>query len=459
MPGSWNDCPCQAWVPHGRATMEIHLQDHPEGSEGGIASKPPCQHVSKMPRSLPCSLAHPWSRGANEWHGTSWTAACAPCSAARRASGLFGAERPGGEGQPAADPPPPAAEGRIPDPTGDSEALASCPDTDDVRARTRGRGRGARGRGRGRHRAQPMDDVAASTPGAQRQPRPPGHAAAWAALDQVDLGQELRVRCVTLRDVPRFCRGRFRQALTTALAELDWASAAPGDEAGQRGAWTLFALCSRMLLHRLGHKGKAGKQVPTDRFNRFEEGDWVQLIAEARSPGVGGARSPGHDSERRRLGAACASVRMGEASRARQQLVGSALAPGTAATLAELRDPARRPPALEVPLSDETREFMPPEPVHLDRKLLSDNLRSAPRGSSGCLSGTRYEHLKVILDDEAILAQAILAQAILAQAILAQAILAQGHKSSDFDRCARGCEPLLGQWHAARDAEQPAPKP
>ena len=161
----------------------------------------------------------------------------------------------------AADPPPPAAEGRIPDPTGDSEALESCPDTDNVRSRARGRGRGARGRGRGRHRAQPMDDVAASTPGAQRQPRPPGHAAAWAALDQVDLGQELRVRCVTLRDVPRFCRGRFRQALTTALAELDRASAVPGDEEGQRRAWTLFALCSRMLLHRPGHKGKAGSRL------------------------------------------------------------------------------------------------------------------------------------------------------------------------------------------------------
>ena len=39
----------------------------------------------------------------------------------------------------AADPPPPAAEGRFPDPTGDSEALESCPDTDNVRARTRGR--------------------------------------------------------------------------------------------------------------------------------------------------------------------------------------------------------------------------------------------------------------------------------------------------------------------------------
>ena len=208
-------------------------------------------------------------------------------------------------------------------------------------------------------------------------------------------------RCVTLRDVPRFCRGRFRQALTTALAELDRASAAAGDEAGQRRAWTLFALCSRMLLHRPGHKGKAGKQVLTDRFNRFDEGDWVQLIAEARSSGVGGARSPGHDdSEQRRLEAACASVRMGEASRARQQLVGSALAPGTAATLAELRDPARRPPAPEVPLSDETQEFMPPEPVHLDRKLLLDNLRSAPRGSSVGLSGTRYEHLKSVLDDE-----------------------------------------------------------
>ena len=140
---------------------------------------------------------------------------------------------------------------------GDSEAPGSSPDMNVVRARPRGRGRGARGRGRGRQGQQPTDEGAASMPtppatGVRRQSRPSGHAAAWAALDQVDLGQELRVRCITLRDVPRFCRGRFRQALTTALAELDRASTAPGDEEGQRRAWTLFALCSRMLLHRPG---------------------------------------------------------------------------------------------------------------------------------------------------------------------------------------------------------------
>ena len=43
------------------------------------------------------------------------------------------------------------------------------------------------------------------------------------------------------------------------------------------------------------------------------------------------------------------------------------------------------------------------------------------------------------------------------EAILAQA--RPGKHLRDFDRCARGCEPLQGQWHAARDAEQPAPKP
>ena len=49
----------------------------------------------------------------------------------------------------------------------------------------------------------------------------------------------------------------------------------------------------------------------------------------------------------------------------------------------ELRDPARRPPAPVEPLSDEVRNFSPAEPLVLDRKKLFDNLRAAPRGSSG----------------------------------------------------------------------------
>ena len=185
-----------------------------------------------------------------------------------------------------------------------------------------------------------------------------------------------------------------------ALAHLQDACAMPHDEIEECRAWKLFALCSRMLLHRPGRTGKAGKQVLSERFDRFERGDWLQLIAEARHSGVGGPPPAVEDPVQHRLGAACRSVRIGEPSKARQQLVGGSLAAGTATTLAELQDPARRPPTQTVPLSDAVREFVPTEPLHLDRQLLFDNLRSAPRGSSGGLSGTRYEHLKVLLDDE-----------------------------------------------------------
>jgi hypothetical protein len=203
-----------------------------------------------------------------------------------------------------------------------------------------------------------------------------------------------------MQDVPRFCRGRFRSALTTALEQLTKAYNDPDDEAGRTRAWTLFVLMPRMLLHRPPCRGKAGKQVISQRFDLFEEGDWVRLVADARATGVGGRSRPAADSAERRAEAACASVRLGEASRGRQQLVGSAIAPGTAQTLAELRDPARRPPAPVVPIPDAVRDFSPAEPLVLDRQALFANLKSAPRGSSGGLSGMRYEDLKVLLDDE-----------------------------------------------------------
>ena len=92
---------------------------------------------------------------------------------------------------------------------------------------------------------------------------------------------------------------------------------------------------------------------------------------------------------------------MGELSRARQRLAGNGLAPGTSDTLACLRDPSRRPVHREHPIPEDVRNFQPARPVRLEPGLLLRNLRSAPRESAPGLLGTRSEHLKVILDEEA----------------------------------------------------------
>lgn len=95
-----------------------------------------------------------------------------------------------------------------------------------------------------------------------------------------------------------------------------------------------------------------------------------------------------------------ASLRRGRASRARQGLTASPLAPGTAATLAELRDPEKRPPALERALSDEAARAVPPQEYVLDRELFAATVRSAPRGKAPGRSGWRFEHFRLLLWQE-----------------------------------------------------------
>ena len=59
------------------------------------------------------------------------------------------------------------------------------------------------------------------------------------------------------------------------------------------------------------------------------------------------------EAEQRRLATACERVVQGEVSRARQVLTASEIAPGTQATLEQLRDPQRRPQELTRPVPAE----------------------------------------------------------------------------------------------------------
>ena len=91
-------------------------------------------------------------------------------------------------------------------------------------------------------------------------------------------------------------------------------------------------------------------------------------------------------------------VHQGEVSRARQLLTSSGLAPGNAETLAELTDPARRPAQLNKAIPAEVLGFEPPERLKLDKDKLYEALSTARKGKAADLSGTRLEHLRVLLD-------------------------------------------------------------
>lgn len=225
----------------------------------------------------------------------------------------------------------------------------------------------------------------------------------WAALSAIHLADEMRVRVRCMQAVPPFLRGPLRTAYVTSLKQLRDAYEHHHVEA-QTQAWVLFRLTSRMLLWRTHARGPSRKELE-ERIARFQNGEWVALIREARAAGTMRRRpraaAPSEEETlRRRAERAKACVRRGEVSRGRQVLCAAALAPGTDATLEELRDPERRPPHLTEPIPPDVMDFAPTAPLEFDRERYANNLRSAPRGSAPGLAGDTNEHLKVLLDDE-----------------------------------------------------------
>ena len=71
-------------------------------------------------------------------------------------------------------------------------------------------------------------------------------------------------------------------------------------------------------------------------------------------------------------------VALGEVTKARQKLVGAALAPGTDATFRQLQE--KRPVTVQRSLNDDILGFTPEEAVILDRRTFVACLKSAPRG-------------------------------------------------------------------------------
>ena len=93
-------------------------------------------------------------------------------------------------------------------------------------------------------------------------------------------------------------------------------------------------------------------------------------------------------------------VHLGELSAARQALTAGPLAPGTAETLQELRDPTRRPNEPYAPLHPSLSEFQPDQPIHLPDDLILMNLRRARKGAAPGPSGLTTDTLRILLDDD-----------------------------------------------------------
>ena len=215
-------------------------------------------------------------------------------------------------------------------------------------------------------------------------------------LQELDLPAELRRRVLTLQAAPRKLRGVLRFALRTGLR----AALEAGDSVAAACGWKLFFLAPRMLLHRPAGQQFVQANELEQRCDSFRRGEWLQLLREATAAScAGGNRSgPGTD-EQARAARAVQLVQLGELSAAARALTAEPLAPGNADTLAELRDPARRPPAAQVPLSDAVLGHRKTAGCPLPATVLLGCLRGARRGSAAGPSGATNEHLRLLLDD------------------------------------------------------------
>jgi len=207
---------------------------------------------------------------------------------------------------------------------------------------------------------QPVEPALAPEP---EQPEPqrvvPQHRIAhlpngWRHLAWVVLDEELRNRTHTMRAVPSPIRGAYARIQTQVLAHLVRAyDRYPQHDAPERvAAWTLFMLLPRLLLYKAGRGGKNGARELQRRVTLFDAGQWDVLLDASRATRATPSRQTAPRSpeaaREAKLRAASTLAERGELSHAARMLKSTGLAPGTQATLHELR--GQRPQALRDPL-------------------------------------------------------------------------------------------------------------
>ncbi|CAK9004209.1 unnamed protein product [Durusdinium trenchii] len=187
----------------------------------------------------------------------------------------------------------------------------------------------------------------------------------------------------------------LRAALHAGLARIR-------DDPDSPAGWGLFLLAPRMLLFRRRGETRVARDALEERAALLARGAYADLLDQAAAAAAlapVASPAPRGDCLERRAARAAALAHMGELSAAAAALTAPALAPATAATLAELRDPARRPPSPQVPLPAPPALGRETAGFGVDHARLLANLRRGRRGAAPGLSGCTPEHLRVLLDD------------------------------------------------------------
>ena len=162
---------------------------------------------------------------------------------------------------------------------------------------------------------------------------------------------------------PAFVKGQVRQALSLALQAVLEAGDPEAYPLAALRAWKLWLLLLRMPQSRKTPAPQAGVESATCGLpgRALEDVRWTQLLLDVRRslPPEAGLDLPHPQAAH----GPAASDPAGGSDRARRLVHLGELAPGNEATLAELRDPARRPAASYSALPSEVLFFQPAEPA------------------------------------------------------------------------------------------------
>jgi len=232
----------------------------------------------------------------------------------------------------------------------------------------------------------------------------------WRHLESIELRSEILRPVRTLKAVPHCIRSSYSRIQTQVLARVHSTQAArkrtphtdPASEEREMAhvaAWKLFLLLPRMLLFTTARGGSAGQRDLARRISLFDSGCWDALLAEGHTASrqTGTRSDPKPDAQ---LMKALALAQKGELSHAARELKSRGLAPGSAATLAELTDEGLRPPLLAEPLPQAAMTFQPLQPITLDKDVFATVLRQSRRGKSAGITGNRNEFVRICLEED-----------------------------------------------------------
>ena len=123
--------------------------------------------------------------------------------------------------------------------------------------------------------------------------------------------------------------------------------------------WKLFILIPRMFLFRRPRKGKIPKNQLFDRFSKFANGQWLDLLGKSPEAWENEVRLRSRkrrnkvDDVEKRVERAETLISMGEISAVRQALEGSPLAPGNQDTLDAFKDENKKLPVFRGPIPED----------------------------------------------------------------------------------------------------------